>query len=67
MIRFEEKSTTRGVVAFNSPFLEELNVKAGDVVAFRDNMQYKITIDGVEYYRVRKEDLLYVEEEVHND
>ena len=67
VIRFEEKSTTRGVVAFNSPFLEELNVKAGDVVAFRDNMQYKITIDGVEYYRVRKEDLLYVEEEVHND
>tara|TARA_Y100001937_G_scaffold87597_1_gene118552 strand:+ start:2095 stop:2688 length:594 start_codon:yes stop_codon:yes gene_type:complete len=67
VIRFEEKSTTRGVVAFNSPFLEELNVKAGDVVGFRDKMQYKITIDDVEYYRVRKEDLLYAEEEVHND
>ena len=67
MVRLEEKSTTRGTVAFDSPFLDELNVKAGDVVGFRDNMQYKITIDDVDYYRVRKEDLLYVEEEVYND
>lgn len=67
VVSLEDKTTTRGVVSFDSPFLDELNVRSGDVVVFRDHMQYKITIDGVDYYRVRKEDLLYVEEEVHND
>ena len=31
------------------------------------DMDYKIIIDDKPYYRVRAEDLLYVEEEVHND
>lgn len=67
MVHLEEKTTTRGVIAFDAPYLSDMNVHAGDTVCFRDNMQYKISIDGKDYYRVRKEDLLYVEEEVHND
>ena len=46
---------------------KDADVSPGDTVVFRDNMQYKIKIDGKEYFRVRSEDLLYVEEEVHND
>lgn len=67
MVKLEETPTTKGNVAFDAPFLEEGGVAVGDTVVFRDKMQYKIEIDGKEYYRVRLEDLLYVEEEVHND
>ena len=41
-------------------------MKEGDIVGFVKNADYRITIDGKEYYRTRKEDLLYVEESVHN-
>ena len=47
--------------------MEDVQVKPGDTVVFRDKMQYKINIDEEDYYRVRAEDLLYVEEEVYND
>lgn len=57
----------RGVVSFDAPWLEEIDVKKGDVVGFRKNADYRITIDGKEYFRTRIEDLFYVEEEVHND
>lgn len=67
VVELEKAATTRGTVAFDAPWLDELGVKAGDTVVFRDKMQYKITIDDVEYFRVRSQDLLYVEEEVHND
>jgi co-chaperonin GroES (HSP10) len=36
-------------------------VKKGDVVGFAKDMDYRIQIDDKEYYRVRAEDLLYVE------
>ena len=66
MVQLEETPTTKGVIAFDA-FLEEGGVAVGDTVVFRDKMQYKIKIDEKEYYRVRVQDLLYVEEEVHND
>ena len=34
----------------------------GDVVGFKENRDYRITIDGKEYYRTRVEDLLYKED-----
>lgn len=57
----------KGRVAFDAPWLEEMGVKKGDVVGFVKNADYRLMIDGKEYYRTRKEDLLYVEEEVYND
>ena len=67
VVEIEKEATTRGTIAFDGDYTEEVQVKPGDTVVFRDKMQYKITIDGEDYYRVRAEDLLYVEEEVHND
>ena len=67
VVELEKSPTTRGTVAFGGDYMEDVQVNPGDTVVFRDKMQYKITIDGEEYYRVRAEDLLYVEEEVHND
>ena len=67
MVHLEETPTTKGVIAFDAPFLEEAGVSVGDTVVFRDKMQYRIKIDDKEYYRVRVQDLMYVEEEVHND
>ena len=39
----------------------ELRAQVGDVVGFKENRDYRIKIDGKEYYRTRVEDLLYVE------
>lgn len=66
VVEFEKAETTRGVVSFEGDF-HGVDVSPGDTVVFRDKMQYKISIDGKEYFRVRSQDLLYVEEEVHND
>lgn len=67
IVELDKAPTTRGEVAFGADYLDEIGVSAGDVVVFRDKMQYKISIDGVEYFRVRSQDLLYVEEKVYND
>jgi transcription elongation GreA/GreB family factor len=67
LVQLEERLPRKGRVAFDTPWGEHLGVKKDDVVGFKENRDYRITIDGVEYYRVRAIDLLYVEEEVHND
>lgn len=64
MVQLEENPTTKGRIAFEAPYLAEAGVAVDDVVVFRDKMQYKIEIDGKEYYRVRVQDLMYVEEQV---
>ena len=66
-VTLREKLPTSGRVAFASEELDELGVGVGDVVGFKENRDYRIKIDGKEYYRTRTEDLLYVKEEVHND
>ena len=63
MVQLAEKLPTKGRVAFNSEQLADIGVKVGDVVGFKENRDYRIKIDGKEYYRTRVEDLLYVEEE----
>mgnify|MGYP003113088970 CR=1 FL=1 len=67
VVSFKEKLPTKGRVAFDSKDLKAVGVKKGDVVCFKENRDYRIKIDGTEYYRTRVEDLMYVEEEVHND
>ena len=61
VVKLEEELPTKGVVAFNSDVLNSIGVQAGDVVGFAKNRDYRIKIDGLEYYRTRVEDLLYVE------
>tara|TARA_R110002072_G_scaffold22204_5_gene77746 strand:- start:502 stop:1086 length:585 start_codon:yes stop_codon:yes gene_type:complete len=61
VVKLEEKLPTRGRVAFTSSGIEEIGLSVGDVVGFKENRDYRITIDGKEYYRTRVEDLLYKE------
>jgi len=61
VVRLKDSPVTKGMVAFAPPWVEQLGLKPGDVVGFRKNMDYRINIDGKEYYRVRAEDLMYVE------
>lgn len=57
----DETLPTKGRVAFTAPWIDELGLEVGDVVGFKKNRDYRITIDGKEYYRTRAEDLMYVE------
>ena len=63
IVDLNEQLPTKGEVAFMSPWIEELGLEVGDIVAFQKNRDYRIKIDGQEYYRTRVEDLLgvYVE------
>lgn len=67
VVSLKETLPTQGVVAFDSKELKAAGIKKGDVVGFKQNRDYRILIDGKEYYRTRIEDLLYVQEEVYND
>tara|TARA_R110002074_G_scaffold41303_1_gene109555 strand:+ start:877 stop:1461 length:585 start_codon:yes stop_codon:yes gene_type:complete len=62
VVKLEEKLPTRGRVAFTSSGIEKIGLSVGDVVGFKENRDYRITIDGKEYYRTRVEDLLYKED-----
>lgn len=61
VVELDDKLPRKGAVAFDAPWLEELGLKKDDVVGFVKNADYRINIDGDEYYRTRVEDLLYVE------
>ena len=61
VIKLKEKPVTKGMVAFQAPWVEELGLKVGDVVGFKKNMDYRIKIDGKEYYRTPADRLMYVE------
>lgn len=67
VVKLTESPVRKARVAFDAPWLEELGLSSGDVVGIKKNRDYEITIDEVKYFRVRAEDILYVEEEVHND
>lgn len=61
VVKLKDSPVTKGKVSFTPPWVEELGLEAGDVVGFRKNMDYRITIEEKEYYRVRAEDLMYKE------
>lgn len=63
VVELNEPAVTKGVVAFDSDELKEAGLKKGDVVGFKKNHDYRFKIDGLEYYRTRVEDLLYVEKQ----
>lgn len=62
LVELKEKPVKTGRVAFMAPWIEELGVKVGDVVGIPKSMDYRIKIDGKEYYRTRAQDFLYVEQ-----
>ena len=62
LVKLNEKPVLKGKVAFMSDEIEDVGLKVGDVVGFKENRDYRINIDDKEYYRTRVEDLLYVEE-----
>ena len=59
LVELEEKAVTQGVVSFDTSELDELGVSSGDTVGFKKNRDYRIRIDGKEYYRVAVSELLY--------
>lgn len=63
LVSLKEKDVTKGRVAFTADWIKELGLEVDDIVGFKKNRDYRIKIDGKEYYRTRAEDLMYVIEE----
>lgn len=64
-VSLNESPKLRGRVAFiTGEWMTDLGLEVGDIVGFQKNRDYRLKVDGKEYYRVRAEDLLYVEEKV---
>lgn len=61
VVKLKDEPVTKGMVAFKAPWVDELGLEVGDVVGFKKNMDYRINIEGKEYYRTRSEDLMYKE------
>lgn len=61
IVDLTEKLPTKAEVVYTCEEADEMGVAPGDVVGFKQNRDYRITIDGQEYYRTRAEDLMYVE------
>ena len=59
IVKLKENPVTTGVVSFPSEELYEIGVSNGDVVGFKKNRDYRIKIDGKEYFRVAVTELLY--------
>ena len=59
LVKLKEDPVNQGVVSFDTKELKSIGVKKGDIVGFQKNIDYRISIDGKEYYRVPAERLLY--------
>jgi co-chaperonin GroES (HSP10) len=59
VVKLKEDIVLKGVVSVSSKELNDLGVSKGDVVGFKENMDYRIKIDEKEYYRVATSRLLY--------
>jgi co-chaperonin GroES (HSP10) len=56
VVKLKDTEVTKGILAFDVP---ELDLKAGAVVGFKKNRDYKVEIDGKDYYRIAISQLLY--------
>ncbi len=56
VVKLKDTEVTKGILAFDVP---DLDLKAGAVVGFKKNRDYKIEIDGKDYYRIAISQLLY--------
>lgn len=59
IVKLKKDPVEKGVVSFDTPELDEIGVHKGDIVGFQKNIDYRINIDGKEYYRIPTERLLY--------
>lgn len=60
IVETKKENPTQGKIAYTSSACEELGVKVGDIVGIGKSRDYRIKVDGKEYYRTRAEDFLYV-------
>lgn len=58
LVTLKEPQVTKGIVSFR---VDALDLNKGSVVGFKKNRDYRIEIDGKEYYRVAIDELLYQE------
>ena len=63
VVKIVESPVRSARVPFDCEATDELGIKKGDVVGLKKNRDYEIKNDGKTYFRVRAEDILYVEEE----
>jgi len=63
VVEHKKVNPTQGRIIYASKMCDELGVKEGDVVGIGRNRDYRLMVDGTEYYRTRAEDFLYVVEE----
>ena len=61
IVDLTEKLPTKAEVVYICEEADQMGVVPGDVVGFKQNRDYRITIDGEDYFRTRAEDLMYVE------
>ena len=55
LIELKEKLPTTGKVAYICEEAGHMDLKSGDIVGFKENRDYRIKIEGKEYYRTRAE------------
>jgi co-chaperonin GroES (HSP10) len=65
-VHLEDQALFKGRLSFNSLASEELGIKLGEIVAFREGVGYPFDMDGKKYIRVPKNLVDYVQEEVHD-
>ena len=60
VVSLKEKLPTTAKAVYLCEEAKEMGVKPGDVVGFKQNRDYRIKIDGKEYFRTRAVDLMYI-------
>lgn len=60
VVSLEEKLPTKAKAVYLCEEAKEMGVKPGDIVGFKQNRDYRIKIDGKEYFRTRALDLMYI-------
>ena len=68
IVEVDKGEAKRGKVMMTNEELEYRGLNVGDTVVFMKSADYKMVLDdGTEVWRMKADDLIYVEEEVHND
>mgnify|MGYP003626691061 FL=1 len=61
LVELTKKGPTKGRIAFASIECEAMGVGPGDIVGIDKNRDYRVVVDGKDYYRTRSDDFMYVE------
>lgn len=54
-----KKESKRGIVTHLSQSLKDKGIKEGDKIIFKRGREYRIDVEGTEYYRIETNDILY--------